>query len=87
MVSFMFGLRYAPDELILDGLLVPYIQATGGGVSNGFAGGFESGLMFNINNNYSFLVGYGQQYAKYNFEGNLYNADKAGINVGLRYTF
>lgn len=87
MVSFMFGLRYAPDELILDGLLVPYIQATGGGVSNGFAGGFESGLMFNIDNNYSFLVGYGQQYAKYNFEGNLYNADKSGINVGLRYTF
>lgn len=87
MVSFMFGLRYAPDELILDGLLVPYIQATGGGISNGFAGGFESGLMFNVNNNYSLLVGYGQQFAKYNFEGNLYNANKSGINVGLRYSF
>lgn len=87
MISFMFGLRYAPDELILDGLLVPYVQATGGGISNGFAGGFESGLMFNVNNNYSLLIGYGQQYAKYNFEGNLYNANKSGINVGLRYTF
>lgn len=87
MVSFMFGLRYAPDELILDGLVVPYVQLMGGGLSNGFAGGFESGLMLNVNGNYSILVGYGKQYAKYNFEGNLYNASKKGINVGLRYTF
>jgi len=87
MISFMVGLRYAPDELILNGLLVPYVQASGGGISNGFAGGFESGLILNLNNNYSFLVGYGKQYAKYNFEGNLYNTNKDGINVGLRYSF
>ena len=87
MISFMVGLRYAPDELILNGLIVPYVQASGGGISNGFAGGFESGLMFNINNNYSFLVGYGKQYAKYNFEGNLYNTNKDGINFGMRYSF
>ncbi len=87
MISFMVGLRYAPDELILNGLLVPYVQASGGGISNGFAGGFESGLILNLNSNYSFLVGYGKQFAKYNFEGNLYNTNKDGINVGLRYSF
>ena len=87
MVSFMVGLRYAPDELILDGLIVPYVQASGGGISNGFAGGFESGLMLNLSNNYSFLVGYGKQFARYNFEGNLYNTNKDGINFGLRYSF
>ncbi|MFA7326677.1 MAG: hypothetical protein WC121_08440 [Candidatus Kapaibacterium sp.] len=87
MISFMVGLRYAPDELILDGMIVPYIQASGGGISNGFAGGFESGLILNLNSNYSFLVGYGKQFAKYNFEGNLYNTNKDGINVGLRYSF
>ncbi|MER3328545.1 MAG: hypothetical protein RIF34_03120, partial [Candidatus Kapaibacterium sp.] len=87
MISFMVGLRYAPDELILNGLIVPYVQASGGGISNGFAGGFESGLMLNLNSNYSFLVGYGKQYAKYNFEGNLYNTNKDGINFGLRYSF
>jgi hypothetical protein len=87
VISFMVGLRYAPDELILNGLLVPYVQASGGGISNGFAGGFESGLILNLNSNYSFLVGYGKQFAKYNFEGNLYNTNKDGINLGLRYSF
>lgn len=87
MISFMVALRYAPDELILNGLIVPYVQASGGGISNGFAGGVESGLMINLNNNYSFLIGYGKQFAKYNFEGNLYNTNKNGINVGLRYSF
>lgn len=87
MVSFMFGLRYAPDELILDGLLTPYIQASGSGLSNGFAGGFETGLMLNINQHYSLLMGYGQQFARYNFEGRLYNTDKSGVNVGIRYSF
>lgn len=87
MVSFMVGLRYAPNDLILDGILVPYVQANGGGISNGFAGGIESGLMFNINKNYSLLVGYGKQFAKYNFEGNLYNTSKSGLNFGMRYSF
>ena len=87
MISFMVGLRYAPDELILNGLIVPYVQASGGGISNGFAGGVESGLILNLNNNYSFIVGYGKQFAKYNFEGNLYNTNKDGINFGMRYSF
>lgn len=87
MVSFMVGLRYAPKDLILDGILVPYVQANGGGISKGFAGGVETGLILNINNNYSLLMGYGKQFAKYNFEGNLYNTNKSGINFGMRYSF
>jgi hypothetical protein len=87
MVSFMFGLRYAPDELLLDGLLVPYVQANASGISNGFAGGFESGLMMNINQHYSLLVGYGKQFARYNFESKFYNTDKSGVNLGIRYSF
>ncbi|MFN3196415.1 MAG: hypothetical protein ACE364_10720 [Chlorobiota bacterium] len=87
MTSFNLGLRYAPDELILSGLITPYVQITGGGLSNGFAMGAESGLMFNLNNTYSIMVGYGANYAKYNFESRLYNTSKNGINFGMRYSF
>jgi hypothetical protein len=87
MTSFNLGLRYAPDELILSGLITPYVQITGGGLSDGFAMGAESGLMFNLNNTYSIMVGYGANYAKYNFESRLYNTSKNGINFGMRYSF
>lgn len=87
MTSFNLGLRYAPDELILDGIVTPYIQVTGGGLSNGFAMGLESGIMLNLNSTYSLMIGYGANYAKYNFESKLYNTNKNGINFGMRYTF
>jgi len=87
MTSFNLGLRYAPDELILDGVVTPYVQVTGGGLSNGFAMGLESGLMLNMNSTYSLMIGYGANYAKYNFESKLYNSSKNGINFGMRYTF
>ncbi len=87
MTSFNLGLRYAPDELILDGVVTPYVQVTGGGLSDGFAMGLESGLMLNLNSTYSLMIGYGANYAKYNFESKLYNTSKNGINFGMRYTF
>jgi hypothetical protein len=87
MTSFNLGLRYAPDELILNGLITPYVQLTVGGLSNGFAMVVESGMMFNLNNTYSIMIGYGANYAKYNFESKLYNTSKKGINFGMRYSF
>lgn len=87
MTSFNLGIRYAPDELILDGVVTPYVQVTGGGLSDGFAMGLESGLMLNLNSTYSLMIGYGANYAKYNFESKLYNTSKNGINFGMRYTF
>jgi hypothetical protein len=87
MTSFNLGLRYAPDELILDGVITPYVQVTGGGLSDGFAMGLESGLMLNLNSTYSLMIGSGANYAKYNFESKLSNTSKNGINFGMRYTF
>jgi len=33
------------------------------------------------------MIGYGANYAKYNFESKLYNTSKKGINFGMRYSF